>query len=107
MLEDILLRGGVCLLLVSFVLAVCAVRDFVRLDIRGALDDLSGKRRARGIEEMATHSAGGLRRPKELVAAHPPDRSPRAQLPYEVVDDAQETLLDELDSLTYVLPNHR
>ena len=104
LLEDALRYGGFCMLFLSGAFGVCAVRDYVRLGIRDALDDLSGKRRARGIEEMASLPSGGARRPREAPMLEQHEEYAGWQLPQEVSIDAQETLLEEAGAITCAVP---
>lgn len=101
--EGILLYGAACSFSLSAAFGACAARDYVQLRIRDVRDDLSGRRRARGIEALATSASKGVRRPKELPLA-PVAGGLASHEPFEPSDDAQETLLEGEGDITCALP---
>ena len=91
--DKALLVLGRLLLLISFAMAVRAAHTYVRLDIPGVLDDLSGRRRERGMREMTAAHRGHPRRLGHLSEELSAERGERLHTAPDVADEAAQTCL--------------
>lgn len=94
-LEQVLMGLGLAALLVAALLLSMALRTFFREDVRGALDDLSGRRRVRELAEERSrhHSVRVPARRPSLVTPPTAEEDIQTRVGGDAGDESSVTVL--------------